>query len=444
MKNLFTYIMIVLFVCTFMHSVSATAELHFFLDNGNYTNSSLNLVNPENPDDKSTIMSRVYFFSMREGFIFMGALSLIIIFIMIIIVILLFALVRDIVEGLAGGGSNKFHKVILIFIAVTLLLSVNVKAYAEDFENAKNNLSSIVTLSYTPVTYENYLGDLSISADNLLVTRASINYLQGSSDSYSGDNAAIESFSVDGNNADAIGVNEWRMYQENLTAQNILLTNDTYFVLDIKSTSNGMPNNKVGTVLWITSTSYAPGFYVWLDRNPAFAGCSINAAIGSDLVDHQYKRLLFTIKNISDTCGDIDMQQTLAGNPYIAAVALDIDTKNGNSTNATFGITLDSLYINDYPNTDLCGITYAEHAIVCNALGVKDFELVNTTNPASKDTIMARLYYFTLGRAFDAQSLFIIFVIFIFIILIFAIFMLIVDVIKGMFHMHATPRMKRP
>lgn len=397
---------------------------------------NLELVNVDNPDDTTPVLARVHGISLRYGFVFLAALILVVSLVGIAVIYLIFMIIVDIIHGIAGG--NKKHFIIILFILSILTVNATANIYEEDFKNA--NVAA-VNLNYSSYYYQGTYSLL--EARNVLVNRNSVNTLFSSSNSYSNDGYSIAINAVDRNNADTAGVDIFYLYKDDITSRNIILNNDTYFVVDIKTTSLGMPDDKVSSIIWISSTSYVGGFYIWLNRNPAGAGCSILSAIGDDIKDHTFKRLYFSIRDIRASCSDIDMQMTLAGSPYITELSIESETKNGNTTNATYTIELDSFYINSFP-PDQCGDTWIERSINCNWLGVSTFKLVNVDNLNDKGTILQRVYYFTMRQGLSTTAyLGVIIVTFIMIAIIYILFMIILDSIKGYAHKFGSPRMKR-
>ena len=106
-KPLIFFITLFSLVATAMFSLVTIVHADSFVNNTIEHNfigiSNFELVNVDNPDDSTTILQRIYFFSMRQGFIFFAVGTLMITLMGIIMAALIFAIFYDFIIGTQHG-----------------------------------------------------------------------------------------------------------------------------------------------------------------------------------------------------------------------------------------------------------------------------------------------------------------------------------------------------
>lgn len=98
MKNFFIFLIIALCLSNISYAVNSTTDN--IIENSFLNTNTLNLVNVDIPDDTTALLPKIYFLSMREGFIFIAGAALIVSIAGIITVFIIVLIVRDVIVSI--------------------------------------------------------------------------------------------------------------------------------------------------------------------------------------------------------------------------------------------------------------------------------------------------------------------------------------------------------
>lgn len=108
LKKLFVVLTLFILLLFFVNNVSGGAMDKYIIENPLGINTS-KLVDVDHPDGRGTgaILPRIYWFSMRQGFLFMFILTLVISLITIAIVIIFAQIITDLIVATFNVGHFK-------------------------------------------------------------------------------------------------------------------------------------------------------------------------------------------------------------------------------------------------------------------------------------------------------------------------------------------------
>jgi len=95
------FILIIVISCFIQSVVAVNSSTDNIIDNSFLNSGTTNLVNVDMPDDTNALLPKIYFFSMREGFIFIAGAALLVAISGVVVVFIMMLLIRDVLVGIA-------------------------------------------------------------------------------------------------------------------------------------------------------------------------------------------------------------------------------------------------------------------------------------------------------------------------------------------------------
>lgn len=97
MKKFLLFVILVLTLSNLVGAVNSTTDN--LVENSFLYTGSIKLVNVDLPDDPNALLPKIYFFSMREGFIFIAGAALLVSLTGVVVVFILILLISDVLRG---------------------------------------------------------------------------------------------------------------------------------------------------------------------------------------------------------------------------------------------------------------------------------------------------------------------------------------------------------